>query len=218
MYELEILEKIKRLEREIEHLKTLEGGGGDYVDLSSAQTVGGVKTFTSIPVLPASNPTLDNQAVRKAYVDTQVADSVIPSARVYNSANISIPNNAATALTFNSERWDTDGIHSTTTNTGRLTCVTAGIYSIFGHIRFAANATGIRSVFIRLNGTTIIGSQLNHQSSAAIAELSIVTHYVLAVGNYVELMVYQNSGGALSVDAVGNSSPEFGMTYLGKAA
>lgn len=144
--------------------------------------------------------------------------SIIPSARVYNNANISIPNNIATALTFNSERWDTDGIHSTVTNTGRMTCVTPALYAIFGHIQFAANATGIRSIFIRLNGTTIIGSQLNHQSSAAIAELSIATHYVLAVNDYVELMVYQNSGGSLNVNVVGNLSPEFGMTYQGKTA
>ena len=33
------------------------------------ESVGGIKTFTSIPVLPASDPTTDNQAVRKSYVD-----------------------------------------------------------------------------------------------------------------------------------------------------
>lgn len=47
----------------------LPQSGGDYVDLSSAQTIGGIKTFTSIPVLPASNPTADNEAARKAYID-----------------------------------------------------------------------------------------------------------------------------------------------------
>jgi len=36
------------------------------------QTIAGVKTFSSIPVLPASDPTTDNQAARKAYVDTKV--------------------------------------------------------------------------------------------------------------------------------------------------
>jgi hypothetical protein len=40
-----------------------------YVDLLSAQTVAGVKTFSSIPVLPASDPTTGDQAARKAYVD-----------------------------------------------------------------------------------------------------------------------------------------------------
>lgn len=33
----------------------------------------GVVTFTSIPLLPASDPTLDEQVARKAYVDTEVA-------------------------------------------------------------------------------------------------------------------------------------------------
>ena len=38
------------------------------------QTIAGVKTFGSIPVLPASDPTTDNQAARKAYVDNQIAN------------------------------------------------------------------------------------------------------------------------------------------------
>jgi len=33
-----------------------------------AQTITGIKTFGSIPVLPASDPTTDNQATRKSYV------------------------------------------------------------------------------------------------------------------------------------------------------
>ena len=43
------------------------------VKLSGAQTIAGVKTFSSIPVLPASNPTTNNQATRKTYVDDKVA-------------------------------------------------------------------------------------------------------------------------------------------------
>ena len=38
---------------------------------NEAQTIGGVKTFTLIPVLPASDPSTDNHAARKAYVDSQ---------------------------------------------------------------------------------------------------------------------------------------------------
>jgi hypothetical protein len=37
--------------------------------LNIAQTIAGVQTFGSIPVLPASDPTTDNQATRKSYVD-----------------------------------------------------------------------------------------------------------------------------------------------------
>lgn len=55
------------------------------VHKSGAETVAGIKTFSSIPVLPASNPTSDNQAVRKAYADTKVSkvSSASTFARVY---------------------------------------------------------------------------------------------------------------------------------------
>jgi len=40
-----------------------------FVNTSGAQTVAGTKTFSSIPVLPASNPTTANEAVRKGFAD-----------------------------------------------------------------------------------------------------------------------------------------------------
>jgi hypothetical protein len=40
------------------------------VDTTNAQDVGGIKTFTSIPVLPATDPTSSNEATRKSYVDS----------------------------------------------------------------------------------------------------------------------------------------------------
>lgn len=42
---------------------------GVCITTGEAQTVSGVKTFASIPILPGSDPTLDNQAVRKKYID-----------------------------------------------------------------------------------------------------------------------------------------------------
>ncbi|MFF8034930.1 hypothetical protein [Streptomyces sp. NPDC016626] len=42
---------------------------GTVVLLTGAQTVAGVKTFSSVPVLPSSDPTTASQAARKAYVD-----------------------------------------------------------------------------------------------------------------------------------------------------
>jgi hypothetical protein len=48
----------------------------DVVKLTGDQVVEGIKTYTSIPVLPESDPTTDNQAVRKAYVDSAIAAGV----------------------------------------------------------------------------------------------------------------------------------------------
>lgn len=43
-----------------------------YLLTELAQNITGVKTFGSIPVLPASNPTTDNQTVRKVYADSVI--------------------------------------------------------------------------------------------------------------------------------------------------
>jgi len=62
----------------------------NYVNTNGAQTIAGVKTFSSIPLLPASDPTTDNQAVRKAFVNSYVDymmkyDYVVDSPTKFNA-------------------------------------------------------------------------------------------------------------------------------------
>lgn len=140
--------------------------------------------------------------------------TVALGARVFNSTTISVSNNTDTTLTFDSERWDTDGIHSTSSNTGRLTCVNRGKYLITGSVMFASNATGLRELYIYLNGTTGIAIQKIPAVSGTDSAVNISTVYDLAVNDYVELVAFQNSGGSLNVQAVGNISPEFAMVQL----
>ena len=138
-------------------------------------------------------------------------------ARVYNSANIACTNAADTLLTFNSERYDTDTIHSTASNTGRLTATTAGKYHISATVIFAASATGARGLQIRLNGTTTVAIVRTPAVAGGTdsTALTISTDYDLAATDYVELLAYQTSGGSLNAVAGGNYSPEFMMHRLG---
>jgi len=50
----------------------------NIVQTAGNQTVAGIKTFTSIPVLPASDPTTANQATRKAYIDNNFIGNYVP--------------------------------------------------------------------------------------------------------------------------------------------
>jgi hypothetical protein len=69
------------------HLRTAYKDS-EVVLLTTDQTIAGVKTFSSIPVLPESDPTTDNQAVRKAYADSQLpATELIASSTVRDSAD-----------------------------------------------------------------------------------------------------------------------------------
>jgi hypothetical protein len=137
-------------------------------------------------------------------------------ARVYNNADIAISNDSGTALTFNSERYDTDTIHDTVTNTGRLTCKTAGVYIISANIEFAAHSTGTRQVFIRLNGSSYIAMTNSAPVASPLAHrFSISTIYKLEVSDYLTLEVYQSSGGNLNVVSASARSPEFAMQRIG---
>ncbi len=141
--------------------------------------------------------------------------------RVYNSADEPLADNTATALTFDSERYDVGGLHSTVTNTGRITVPIAGTYLIVGHVDIEVNGTDSSSarLLIRLNGTTYIAVQ--NDSPGAVGtqtlRLSIATVYELAANDYVTLEAYQDNTANAARDAVANAafSPEFALHYIG---
>ncbi len=137
-------------------------------------------------------------------------------ARIYNSANINILNAAMTLLYFDSERYDTDNIHSTTTNTSRLTIQTAGKYLISGSVGFDANSNGYRWVRIQLNGAIPIADMITLPASNQWTVLTVATIYDLVVGDVLELVCYQNSGGSLLAPSNNATTPEFSIQKVGQ--
>lgn len=136
-------------------------------------------------------------------------------ARVYNNANISISDSSLTKLTFNSETYDTNSIHDTGSNTGRLTCNTTGYYVITSNVEFDNNVTGRRLVDIILNNTTVIArAQQNAVAGAGNNQMLVTTTYHLVATDYVETEVLQNSGGSLNVLATTDYSPVFMMQMI----
>jgi hypothetical protein len=135
--------------------------------------------------------------------------------RLFYTADASISNNTATILNFNSETFDTDSFHSTSTNTSRITIPSgkAGKYLINGKANWTASATGIRQVYIYLNNTTNI-SQSTLNSGAEVFDVSVSTTASLSVGDYIEFGVYQTSGTSRSARA-GTDLTYFEVTYLG---
>lgn len=148
-------------------------------------------------------------ALRRRIERVERLEQILPmKARVYNDANISIPNNASTALTFNSERFDTGGFHSTSVNTGRLTIPVSGYYAIGAGVRFASNTTGSRIVQLRVDGSTLIARQLV-PATTGVVYFAIMTLTYCTASQYVEVVTFQDSGGALNVEVEAAWSPEF---------
>lgn len=138
-------------------------------------------------------------------------------ARVSNNANLTISNITFTALTFNTERYDTAGLHSTSVNTSRLTAPVPGVYLIAAQVVWDTGTTGQRYLDLLLNGATRIAAVDAGVSVSAglYPAMAISTVYRLAAGDYVEARVYQGSGGSLAVLVDGAYSPEFMMHLLG---
>jgi hypothetical protein len=138
-----------------------------------------------------------------AFVGVSVYDSV--------GAGQSISNTTYTALTYDSENYDTDSFHSTSTNTSRLTIPTGkgGKYQINTFVNWDSTSGGRRIVTIYKNGTNtrVLGNQTSSgylgQTGAYVIEL--------AAADYIQVFVYQDSGGTRNCD----EQKYFQATYLG---
>lgn len=131
--------------------------------------------------------------------------------RAYNNAALVLGTGVFTTLTFNSERWDTDTMHDTGSNTGRITFTTAGTYVICFNGRTDPTA-GIHTIVaqIRLNGTTVLGSQHSFETGAGTDHrVTVTTIWQAAANDYVEIQIYQATGGNLNLQSVADESPEF---------
>ncbi len=137
-------------------------------------------------------------------------------ARVYNSADISIVTATGTPLTFDSEDYDTYNFHSTSVNTGRITIPYAGKYRIGFNGAFESNATGYRQAFLFKNAATVIAQDTKGAVNGEITSLTLVTEYNFALNDYIQVYVYQNSGGNKNLLRAADYSAIFWIDWIPK--
>jgi hypothetical protein len=175
--------------------------------------------------LSVSNAKLRNNSVSSAKIrNGEVAPEDLrtdarlptrPTANVFHSANQSVPGNAAfTSIAFNSERFDASGMHRTDIDTGRVTIATPGVYLLSANITWAANGTGAREVNIRKNGTTILSRVVQPGDPVNTTDQVATTTALLAAGDFVEVVVRQNSGVGLNVLTAPDFSPQLSASWL----
>jgi hypothetical protein len=134
------------------------------------------------------------------------------------SANQSLSNATLTAITFDGEKFDTDGFHDNVTNNSRMTIPSGkgGYYLITGNLTFSSASTGSRRADIYKNGAIIAlpwscppnsGSNWTGGSFAHIANF--------AVADYIEIFGFQDSSGALNVIGDVDAGTKVQLQYLG---
>ena len=150
-------------------------------------------------------------ALKRRVRELEAKEVINPCCRVLRTTNRSIADSTWTAVPFGSERYDTHGMHSGSVNVTRITAMVAGKYAIGGNVEWDQSPNGSRYIGILVNGTTLLSVVEHGPTAEAMATLA---DYQFAVGEYAELVVYQDSGGGLNVLAT-NNGPAFWMHKIG---
>jgi len=122
---------------------------------------------------------------------------------VYNSASFSISSGVDTTLTWNSEFFDTNGFHSTSSNTERITIPTGygGKYQISVSNRWEANGTGNRNMTLFKNNNKLFDFMDMGGFSGSLTNVTRSIILDLAAGDYIFIKAFQNSGSTLTMYA-----------------
>jgi hypothetical protein len=131
--------------------------------------------------------------------------------------NYTISTATDTVLTWSSENFDSDNYHSTSSNTSRITIPTgkAGKYLVNAAAYWESSPTAdALALRIRKNGSSQV--QFNALPKPNANQITVTSSVTLdlIVGDYLELVAYQNSGSNLTIN--GDSTYTFfGVNYLG---
>lgn len=120
-------------------------------------------------------------------------------AEVKATVNNTIGTGATTVITFDTTSFDDGSFFDGST---KLTFTRAGWAFVSGHAKWAANTTGKRVMDLRFNGSTYRASvSVGPNAGNSDPDLATSLAFYAAAGDYVELTVFQNSGGNLNVTA-----------------
>lgn len=150
---------------------------------------------------------------------TPASGSTFIGCSLYKTANQTVATATDTSILFDGEHYDTDGFHSTSVNTERITIPAgkSGYYAISAKLSYSSNTSGIRQCPVYINGlATNTGSDVRGSMTGDNTPQFVIFRYLTAA-DYIFISAYQNSGATLNVQGTGNnySYTYLQVTYLG---
>ncbi|KKN25154.1 hypothetical protein LCGC14_0887630 [marine sediment metagenome] len=223
--------RIQSLEARNAKLERLVKPNRSFVDnpLSLAtdlDSLGSVKTFLEFEETVIDPKTL--QDTGRMFAATRSGDPVIryvsagdpseishpPVCRVYNDASITIAASTEVALTYNTERYDKDGMHSTSSNQSRITAQVPGKYLFIAHTRWAGFTASKVYTFIMVGGSTEYARDERGMPVGADINVTVSTLIDMAVGNYAEVFVFHDNASPQSSVADVANGLEFSAVWV----
>jgi hypothetical protein len=188
---------------------------GDLISATANDTPARLGVGTNGQVLTA-----DSSAATGLAWATPSGGNFVGAYAYLTTSPISAANAGYTFVAFNAEDFDTNSFHDNSTNSQRFTVPAgkAGKYLITTGIALAPNTTEYRILQIAKNAATAGGgTELCRATINGFATqdncLNASVTADLAVGDYITISIYQNSGGSLNINTgrITNAT----ITYLG---
>lgn len=178
-----------------------------------AATASGVVTNLAVG---ANNTVLTADSTAAAGVKWASAGTTFVGCALTNSGAQTLSNTTITDITFDTEAIDTDGFHSTSSNTARITIPTGkgGKYLIIARLGFAGNNTGARAMWINKNNGTYIAYCSSAPPASDVTTVQATQIADLVAGDYLTIAGYQGSGGNLNT-VYDQGKTYFSVQYLG---
>lgn len=133
-----------------------------------------------------------------------------------------ISNTTTTAINWNVETFDTNGFHSTASNTSRITIPSGktGYYKVYAQLTFNNNAATANEVNLQIykNGSRIVSVIDNFTGNTGINHYRNYSDTIyLTATDYLEVYTYQNTGSNLNVyfSDSGTEYSWFGLELIG---
>lgn len=168
---------------------TVDGAGA--VDKTSAQTVAGVKTFSSFPVTPSSAPSSDYQVANKKYADDLVSGLFSGAVAIASQSSISVTS-SYTIKTFNTQDYDSDAMF--TPSDSKIYAKSAGVYlAVANHQGDFNKLVGVKII---KNGTTTLAQAVGGAGNTTSGGVTCSAVVQMAVDDYVEASMIMESSGS----------------------
>lgn len=143
---------------------------------------------------------LGNVAVTDSVIPTATEAAVIAGARSKLSRTTAqtVANVVSVPVVFPLLDYDVGGFGAAGGDRLTVPAGQAGTYTVIGGVNWVANGNGTRYAGLIKSGIDVGGSEISPNGVAPVRQ-NFAVDVVLAVGDYMQLNVYQGSGGNLDI-------------------
>ena len=133
----------------------------------------------------------------------------------YNESAISCDDQVMTPILCDAEKLDSDSMHDTGSNQSRITFTTAGTYFIYMNALTSTANADWALYMLDGDGPNWLYREIRHVTDSKAQNMQVSAILTRSAASYISMQVWQNSGGAASVQAwTGAGSYSMPQTYM----